>query len=110
MKPFLAMLAVFAGYIVMYRLYGSFLSKRIFRLEPTATVPSKIREDGMDFVPTRREILFGHHFASIAGTGLIVGPAIAVIWGWLPAILWVFAGSVFMGGAARFRHTGHFTA
>ncbi|MBN2034563.1 MAG: carbon starvation protein A, partial [Deltaproteobacteria bacterium] len=59
-------------------------------------------EDGIDFVPTRKEVIFGHHFTSIAGTGPIVGPAIAVIWGWVPALLWVFIGSIMMGAVHDF--------
>ena len=56
----------------------------------------------MDYVPTKREIIFGHHFTSIAGTGPIVGPAIAIIWGWVPALMWVFLGSIIMGAVHDF--------
>jgi carbon starvation protein len=59
-------------------------------------------EDGVDYVPTKKEVIFGHHFTSIAGTGPIVGPAIAIIWGWVPALLWVFVGSVVMGAVHDF--------
>jgi carbon starvation protein len=86
----------------MYRLYGRFIGKIIFKLNPEAPVPSREFEDDTDYVPTRREIIFGHHFASIAGTGPIVGPAIAVIWGWLPAIIWIFVGSIIMGAVHDF--------
>lgn len=92
------MMATFIGYILMYRFYGRFISKKIFQLKPGNKVPSVELNDGVDYYPTRKEVLFGHHFASIAGTGPIVGPAIAVIWGWLPALIWVFVGSVIMGG------------
>ena len=91
-----------AGYLLMYRFYGRFISKKIFALSKTNKVPSVEFEDGVDFVPTRKEIIFGHHFTSIAGTGPIVGPAIAIIWGWLPAILWVFIGSAVMGAVHDF--------
>jgi carbon starvation protein len=91
-----------AGYWLMYRIYGRFISKKIFALSENNKVPSVEFEDGIDFVPTRKEIIFGHHFTSIAGTGPIVGPAIAIIWGWLPAILWVFIGSVIMGAVHDF--------
>ncbi|MBK8271073.1 MAG: carbon starvation protein A [Planctomycetes bacterium] len=84
-------------YVIAYHTYGRWLSKKFFKLDPNAPVPSRTINDGHDFVPTRREILFGHHFTSIAGTGPIVGPALAVIWGWLPALLWVLFGSIFMG-------------
>jgi carbon starvation protein len=65
-------------------------------------VPSKTLEDGRDYVPTKKEIIFGHHFTSIAGTGPIVGPAIAIIWGWVPALLWIFIGSIVMGAVHDF--------
>ncbi len=90
------------GYILMYRIYGKYISKRIFKINPDFVVPSKEFEDGIDYVPTKKEIIFGHHFTSIAGTGPIVGPAIAIIWGWVPAIIWIFVGSVLIGGIHDF--------
>ncbi len=85
------------GYLMAYHTYGRFLAKKIFKLNKNASVPSVELHDGIDYVPTRKGIIFGHHYTSIAGTGPIVGPAIGIIWGWLPAILWVFFGSIFMG-------------
>ena len=85
------------GYIIAYHTYGRWLSRTVFRLDPTAAVPSVQLRDDRDFVPTARSIVFGHHFTSIAGTGPIVGPALAVMWGWLPALLWVLFGSIFIG-------------
>jgi carbon starvation protein len=102
MLTVLLMVAAFVGYIVAYNTYGRFLARRIFRIDPDACVPSVSRCDERDFVPTRRIIVFGHHFASIAGTGPIVGPAIGVIWGWVPAFIWVFVGSIVMGGVHDF--------
>lgn len=102
MNTLFLMIAAFVGYIVAYNTYGRFLARRIFRIDPQATVPAVSQNDGRDFVPTRRIIIFGHHFTSIAGTGPIVGPAIGVIWGWLPAFLWVFLGSIVMGGVHDF--------
>ncbi|MCB2205927.1 carbon starvation protein A [bacterium] len=102
MSPLLLMLLTFAGYIVMYRLYGRYIGKKIFRIDDGNPAPSVEFEDGVDYVPTRKEIIFGHHFTSIAGTGPIVGPAIAIIWGWLPALLWVFVGSIVMGAVHDF--------
>ncbi len=87
----------FAAFGVAYVTYGRFLARRIYRLDGNRTTPSHTREDGIDFVPTRVPILFGHHFASIAGLGPILGPAIAVIWGWVPAVLWVVFGCIFIG-------------
>ena len=65
-------------------------------------MPSQELRDDVDYVPTKKEIIFGHHFTSIAGTGPIVGPAIAVFWGWLPALLWVVLGSIFIGAVHDF--------
>jgi carbon starvation protein len=96
------MVVAFIGYIIAYQLYGRFIGKKIFALSATAKTPAVELEDGTDYVPTRKEIIFGHHFASIAGTGPIVGPAIAIIWGWVPAMIWIFLGSIIMGGVHDF--------
>lgn len=85
-----------------YRFYGRWLARRVFRLRDDKATPAVSREDGYDFVPTRPSVLFGHHFASIAGLGPIVGPAIAVIWGWVPAFLWILVGSVVVGAVHDF--------
>lgn len=92
----------FIGFIVAYNTYGKWLARKIFGLDSEAKVPSQELKDGVDYVPTKKEIIFGHHFTSIAGTGPIVGPAIAVFWGWLPALLWVVLGSVFIGAVHDF--------
>ncbi|MCI5144042.1 MAG: carbon starvation protein A [Candidatus Electrothrix sp. AR3] len=92
----------FVGYLIAYHTYGKFLAKVIFKVEPKRVCPSSVLEDGRDYVPTKRSMLFGHHFTSIAGLGPIVGPAIAIIWGWVPAILWVFFGSILMGAVHDF--------
>ncbi len=89
-------------YIIAYHTYGRFLARKIFRIDPKAKCPSEMHYDGVDFVPTKKGVLFGHHFASIAGTGPIVGPAIAIIWGWVPALIWVVLGSIFMGAVHDF--------
>jgi carbon starvation protein len=102
METFLLVAATFFGYIIMYWTYGRFIAKKIFNVSDLAPVPAKELEDGIDYVPTRKGIIFGHHFTSIAGTGPIVGPAIAIIWGWLPALLWVFIGSIVMGAVHDF--------
>lgn len=82
--------------ILAYVTYGRWLA-RLFTLREESTTPAVSLRDEKDFVPTKKSIVFGHHFTSIAGTGPIVGPAIAVIWGWLPAVLWVVLGSIFLG-------------
>jgi carbon starvation protein len=98
----LIVVVTFAGYLVAYHTYGRFLARKIFRLDDSATVPSVRLADGVDYVPTRRGIIFGHHYTSIAGTGPIVGPAIGIIWGWVPALIWVFVGSIVMGAVHDF--------
>lgn len=102
MASLLIMILAFAGYIIMYQLYGKFIGNKIFALSAAAKAPSVELEDGTDYVPTKKEVIFGHHFTSIAGTGPIVGPAIAIIWGWLPAMLWIFVGSIVMGAVHDF--------
>lgn len=97
MLTFTIAIGSFTLYLIAYHTYGRWLSRRFFKLDPNAPVPSREMADGHDYVPTRKEVLFGHHFTSIAGTGPIVGPALAVIWGWLPALLWVLFGSIFLG-------------
>ena len=92
----------FGGYIVAYHVYGKHLARRVFRIDPNATTPAHEFRDDRDFLPTKRAIVFGHHFTSIAGTGPIVGPAIGIIWGWLPAFLWVLLGPIFIGAVHDF--------
>ncbi len=87
----------FVGFVVAYLTYGRWVARKLFRIDSASLVPSKELRDDVDYVPTRRSVIFGHHFTSIAGTGPIVGPAIAVFWGWLPALLWVVFGSIFVG-------------
>lgn len=88
----LAMVA--AGYL----LYSKFLSERVYRLSDAYTTPAHTMEDGVDYVPTNKYVLWGHHFTSVAGAAPIIGPAVAVIWGWVPAFLWVTLGTVFFAG------------
>jgi carbon starvation protein len=98
------LIAVAAGvaFIVAYHTYGRWLGSKVFNLAAGAVCPSvKLRDDN-DYVPTSKSVVFGHHFTSIAGTGPIVGPAIAVMWGWLPALLWVVFGSIFIGAVHDF--------
>jgi len=102
MYSVLLALGTFVGFIIAYRFYGRFLARKIFGIRDTREVPACMFEDGVDHVPTRTSILFGHHFTTIGGAGPIVGPAIAVIWGWLPALIWVVLGSIFIGGLHDF--------
>ncbi|NLX23324.1 MAG: carbon starvation protein A [Phycisphaerae bacterium] len=96
-----------------YKVYGGFLAKRVLGFDDAKETPAHRLRDGIDFVPTHPAILFGHHFASIAGLGPIAGPAIAVYWGWVPALLWVMVGCILIGGVhdlvtlfASLRHDG----
>ncbi|WP_411827952.1 carbon starvation protein A [Luteolibacter sp. AS25] len=102
MLTLLIAIGAFLAYIIAYHTYGRWLSRKIFKLDPSNIAPSIECEDGDDFVPTAKGVVFGHHFTSIAGTGPIVGPALAVIWGWLPALLWVLFGSIFIGAVHDF--------
>jgi carbon starvation protein len=102
MLTVIVMVLTFFGYILFYRLYGRYIGNKIFGIDDSKTPPSIAQEDGVDYVPTRKEIIFGHHFTSIAGTGPIVGPAIAIIWGWIPAVIWVFLGSAIIGAVHDF--------
>jgi len=81
-----------------YRFYSKFISEKIYKLDPDFKTPAHEKEDGKDFVPTNKWIVLGHHFTSVAGAAPIVGPAIAIYWGWLPALFWVALGTVFAAG------------
>ena len=99
-SPNALLLAVIGVAIMLagYLLYSKYLSKRVFKLNDAYKTPAHEFNDGTDYVPTNKFVLWGHHFTSVAGAAPIVGPAIAVIWGWLPAFLWVVFGTVFFAG------------
>ena len=86
--------AMFLGYVF----YSKFVAEKIYKLDPNFRTPAHEFEDGIDFVPTNKYVLWGHHFTSVAGAAPIIGPAIAVIWGWVPAFLWVVFGTIFFAG------------
>ena len=98
------LIAIGAGvaFIVAYHTYGRWLGSKVFNLAAGVVCPSERLRDDKDYVPTAKPVVFGHHFTSIAGTGPIVGPAIAVMWGWVPALLWVVLGSIFIGAVHDF--------
>ncbi len=102
MNSLLLAALMLAGFLVAYHTYGKFLGRKIFKLAADYVCPAHELRDDLDFVPTNRHILFGHHFTSIAGLGPIVGPAVAIIWGWVPAAIWVFVGSIFIGAVHDF--------
>ncbi|ATH78971.1 carbon starvation CstA family protein [Vreelandella hamiltonii] len=85
-----------------YFIYSKFVAQKIYQLDPDFKTPAHEFEDGVDYVPTNRFVLWGHHFTSVAGAAPIVGPAIAVIWGWAPAFMWVVFGTIFFAGIHDF--------
>lgn len=87
-----------AGMAFGWFVYSKFIATKIFRLDPDFVTPAHELNDGVDFVPTNKYVLWGHHFTSVAGAAPIVGPAMAVYWGWVPAVLWVVLGTVFFAG------------
>ncbi|MFP3358341.1 carbon starvation protein A [Planococcus citreus] len=89
-------------FVLGYRFYSKFVAEKIFKLDPNYVTPAHRYKDGVDFVPTNKFVLWGHHFTSVAGAAPILGPAIAVYWGWLPAVLWVVFGTVFAAGVHDF--------
>jgi carbon starvation protein len=90
-------IAALCCYLVAYRLYSAFLAARLLALDDTRATPSERNDDGRDFVPTSKWVLFGHHFAAIAGPGPLVGPTLAAQFGYLPGTLWLIAGAAFAG-------------
>ncbi len=90
-----------AWFVAAYLLYGRFLT-RLFGTDPSRQTPAHTKHDGIDYVPTKLPVLFGHHFASIAGAGPIVGPVMAAYFGWVPVVLWVLIGCVFIGAMHDF--------
>jgi carbon starvation protein len=90
-------LAAACCYLVAYRLYSAFLAARILALDDSRATPAERHDDGRDYVPTNKWVLFGHHFAAIAGPGPLVGPTLAAQFGYLPGTLWLIAGAAFAG-------------
>ncbi len=87
----------FMLYLVLYFTYGKKLERDVVKADDAIETPSKRLYDGVDYIPARKEVLFGHHFSSIAGAAPIIGPALAICWGWLPGLLWVWFGNIFIG-------------
>ena len=102
MSPLLAALICIAAYVAAYRVYARFLAERVFMIDPAQPTPAVRLRDEIDYVPANRYVLFGHQYASITGLSPMLGPAIAVIWGWLPAMLWVVLGAIFVGAVHDF--------
>src|SRR3989338_5008856 len=85
-----------------YRFYGTFIARKITELDDTRTTPSERLNNGHDYVPTNKYIVFGHHFAAIAGAGPLMGPVLAAQFGYLPGFLWILVGAVFAGAVHDF--------
>ncbi len=91
-----------AGMACGWFFYSKFIASKIYQLDPNFVTPAHEFNDGVDYLPTNRYVLWGHHFTSVAGAAPIVGPAIAVYWGWVPAVLWVTLGTLFFAGVHDF--------
>ena len=94
----IGLVAIFSG----YRFYSKFMAEKIYQLDPNFETPSHAMRAAIDYVPTNRIVLWGHHFTAVAGAAPIIGPSIAVVWGWLPAFLWVVLGTMFFAGVHDF--------
>jgi len=95
-------IAALCCHLVAYRFYSKFLAGKILKLDDSRHTPAHEKNDGMDFVPTSKAVLFGHHFAAIAGAGPLMGPVLAAQLGYLPGTLWILAGAVFCGAVQDF--------
>ncbi|WAA13188.1 carbon starvation protein A [Fervidibacillus halotolerans] len=102
MSAIIVALLGFFVFLLGYRYYSKFIAEKIYKLDPNYVTPAHQYNDGVDYVPTNKFVLWGHHFTSVAGAAPILGPAIALYWGWLPAFLWVILGTVFAAGVHDF--------
>jgi carbon starvation protein len=102
MPAFVVAAVVGVLFFLGYRYYSSYLARRVYGLDPAFVTPAHEFNDGIDYVPTNKHVLFGHHFTSVAGAAPIVGPAIAVFWGWGPALAWIVLGTIFAAGVHDF--------
>ena len=102
MQSIMIVLMGLVGMTFGWFVYSKFIATKIYQLDPDFVTPANEFNDGVDFVPTNKYVLWGHHFTSVAGAAPIVGPAIAVYWGWVPAVLWVTLGTIFFAGVHDF--------
>jgi carbon starvation protein len=102
MPAFVVAAVVGLLFFLGYRYYSSYLATRVYGVDPAFVTPAHEFSDGVDYVPTNKHVLFGHHFTSVAGAAPIVGPAIAVFWGWGPALAWIVLGTIFAAGVHDF--------
>ena len=102
MQSLMIVLLGLAGMTLGWFFYSKFIATKISQLDPNFVTPAHEFNDGVDYHPTNKYVLWGHHFTSVAGAAPIGGPAIAVYWGWVPAVLWVTIGTVFFAGVHDF--------
>jgi carbon starvation protein len=97
MNSVIVLILGFIVFFIGYRFYAKYVDKNIMKADPKKATPAKMYMDGVEFMPTSKNILFGYQFKSIAGAAPIIGPIIAIQWGWLPALLWILGGALFIG-------------
>ncbi|MEW6087839.1 MAG: carbon starvation CstA family protein [bacterium] len=97
MNSIIILILGFLVFYIGYRVYAGYIDKNIIKADPKKTTPAKMYMDGVEFIPTSKHVLFGYQFKSIAGAGPIIGPIIAIQWGWLPALIWILLGTFFIG-------------
>ena len=102
MNSALLLITGILAYIVSYLFYSKWISRNLFSFKDNLKTPAHQFYDGVDYFPTPKKILIGHHFTSIAGAAPIIGPCIAAYWGWLPAFLWIVLGTIFIGAVHDF--------
>jgi carbon starvation protein len=97
MNSVIVLILGFAVAFVGYRVYAKYIDAKVIKSDPKRATPAKMYMDGVEFMPTNKNVLFGYQFKSIAGAAPIIGPIIAIQWGWLPALVWILAGAFFIG-------------
>src|SRR5689334_16995123 len=100
MRALYIIVPILAILVIAYRYYSAFIAAKLWVLDDTRVTPAHTRNDGSNYYPTSRWVLFGHHFAAIAGAGPLIGPVLAAQFGWAPGFMWLLAGCV-LGGAVH---------
>ena len=97
MNSVVVLIIGFIAAFIGYRFYAKYVDSKIIKADPNRATPAKMYMDGVEFMPTSKNVLFGYQFKSIAGAAPIIGPIIAIQWGWLPALIWILVGAFFIG-------------
>ncbi|NTV32426.1 MAG: carbon starvation protein A, partial [Deltaproteobacteria bacterium] len=97
MNSILVLILGLVVFFIGYRVYAKHIDAKVIQADPMRATPAKQRMDGAEFMPTGKSLLFGYQFTSIAGVGPILGPIVALQWGWLPALLWILVSALFIG-------------